>query len=377
MKNIIIYLLPTYIFSVSSNANDDVCDTDSYEENMRMQVYSHIVSDFRYKWINNTIPYQFDNTPPVRKREAVSSAIQHIESVTNLNFIERNNLNKDRYPNFININSEDGSGCSAKIGRRGGEQFMNIGGCTRLSVIHEFAHAIGMFHEHNRSDRDSYITIHWERIQKDKRHNFQINGTESENIRGYDYSSITHYSTQTFSTSAWPTITTLNGEKIGRRNGLSMGDIYAINYMYPSSTTHKEVVLYSDKNYKGKKYKLKSSSPLLGDFSKKLSSLTIPDGFSVLLYQGEYYTGEYISLSYMDEPTQLIDSFNDNVSSIHVIKSQAQRGVIGDVYIYENQYNNDTELFELISLDQKNEYGHFPINKSNNQYWKYLRTLKN
>ncbi|WP_146866633.1 beta/gamma crystallin-related protein, partial [Aliivibrio fischeri] len=158
---------------------------------------------------------------------------------------------------------------------------------------------------------------------------------------------------------------------------LSMGDIYAINYMYPSSTTHKEVVLYSDKNYKGKKYKLKSSSPLLGDFSKKLSSLTIPDGFSVLLYQGEYYTGEYISLSYMDEPTQLIDSFNDNVSSIHVIKSQAQRGVIGDVYIYENQYNNDTELFELISLDQKNEYGHFPINKSNNQYWKYLRTLKN
>lgn len=79
----------------------------------------------------------------------------------------------------------------------------------------------------------------------------------------------------------------------------------------------------------------------------------------------------------MDDNAQIIDSFNNNVSSVHVIKSQTQRGVIGDVYIYENQYNNDTELFELISLGQKNEYGHFPINKSNNQYWKYLRTLKN
>ena len=44
-----------------------------------------------------------------------------------------------------------------------------------------------------------------------------------------------HYDEFAFSKNNQPTIETLNGESIGQRNGLSDGDIQAVNFMYPLS----------------------------------------------------------------------------------------------------------------------------------------------
>ena len=43
-----------------------------------------------------------------------------------------------------------------------------------------------------------------------------------------------HYDAFAFSRNNQPTIETLNGEVIGQRNGLSNGDVQAINFMYPT-----------------------------------------------------------------------------------------------------------------------------------------------
>ncbi|MGD6736201.1 M12 family metallopeptidase [Photobacterium leiognathi subsp. mandapamensis] len=87
-----------YFFPISTHAE---YINESFDENTIIEANAHIPSDFRRKWINNTIPYQFDNIPPKRKKEAVLNAIQHIESVTNIKFIQRNNSNKNQFPDFI------------------------------------------------------------------------------------------------------------------------------------------------------------------------------------------------------------------------------------------------------------------------------------
>ena len=64
-------------------------------------------------------------------------------------------------------------------------------------------HALGIDHEQNRPDRDLYINIHWENIQANKIHNFDVlSTTEWVNTgHAYEYRSVMHYDGFDFSNS--------------------------------------------------------------------------------------------------------------------------------------------------------------------------------
>ncbi len=89
----------------------------------------------------------------------------------------------------------------------GGRQAINLGsGCNYKSVIkHEIGHAIGMMHEHQRADRDSYITINVSNLKDIEWWRFFWKGIAASQIlaksswwqmdqhSSYDYDSIMHY----------------------------------------------------------------------------------------------------------------------------------------------------------------------------------------
>ncbi|HJD79977.1 M12 family metallopeptidase [Kitasatospora aureofaciens] len=62
-----------------------------------------------------------------------------------------------------------------------------------LAAVLVVAHTVGLHHEQERPDRDTYIKVSLEDIKPADKRNFQIQKTESTFGTAYDYASITHY----------------------------------------------------------------------------------------------------------------------------------------------------------------------------------------
>lgn len=182
-----------------------------------------------YLWENGIVPFKIENGHP--RYYDIKQAIAHINTKTNVRLIERTNQN-----DYIYIGMKKQHSCFSFVGCIGGEQLVNIGrGCGYGTIIHEICHALGLWHEQSRADRDNYVIIKWENIENGKEHNFKKHLNNARVIGSYDYNSIMHYGKYSFSNSTEPTIVCRKvGCDIGQRKGLSSNDIIAINTLYPS-----------------------------------------------------------------------------------------------------------------------------------------------
>ena len=103
--------------------------------------------------------------------------------------------------NYIYV--QNGSGNNSYVGMIGGRQVMNIFSWTyKYAIAHEIGHALGLIHEHQRSGRDSYVTINYSYIQNGYEYAFAIVG--STNYGTYDFDSVMHYNKCAVSTDCPP-----------------------------------------------------------------------------------------------------------------------------------------------------------------------------
>ena len=83
---------------------------------------------------------------------------------------------------------------------------------SQRAATHELGHCLGLTHEHQRPDRDEYITVHWENIRIDAAGQYRLleNSLYDDTGYPYDYRSVMHYSTSTGTVSAWKKTYSIN-----------------------------------------------------------------------------------------------------------------------------------------------------------------------
>lgn len=196
-------------------------------------VVTHKITGSR--WEHGVIAYELDENLPFKNKLAILQAIDHWQNNTNLEFVELTSKNRDQYKDFISFIPAEGTTCSSYVGKQGGKQEINLAPrCSTMNTVHEIGHALGMWHEQSRSDRNAYIRIVWENIEDSYKDNFELHLVDGKDIGSYDYESIMHYGPYAFSKNGLKTIIPLvEGFEIGQRTHLSKQDIAAIQAMYP------------------------------------------------------------------------------------------------------------------------------------------------
>lgn len=186
------------------------------------------LSDLSTRWAFCTVYYYINPSLPNQQR--VTDAIEHWKSNYPINFVLR--TNQTNYIEFI-----PGDGCYSNLGMIGGRQVIGLGpNCTTGNTIHEIGHAVGFFHEQQRTDRDNYIVINYGNIPSNYHSQFQTYVQRNENgyqIGQLDFNSIMMYDSYAFTSNGLPTMTKLDGSTFqSQRSGLSAGDLEMMASMY-------------------------------------------------------------------------------------------------------------------------------------------------
>lgn len=175
-------------------------------------------------WPGGRVPYILSPTLPDNFRYALSIAMERLRMHSCINFFPR--TYEPVYIRFM-----EGGICKAYIDPQRSEQMIQLGGlCDSAAVImHLIGHTLGMTHEHQRADRDSFVQVFMQNVDPRSANNF-LRFPSPYNSFGelrypYDPLSIMHYP-------SWfgngggrgPSITLLSGGHIEQAQFLSHFD---------------------------------------------------------------------------------------------------------------------------------------------------------
>lgn len=149
-------------------------------------------------WPAGIVAYEFDPNVSVANRDAMLGAMAVWEGIANITFVPRTN-----HFNYIHIQDADANNSHVGMQPFSG-QVVNINNWNSndRTMVHELGHALGLWHEQMRSDRDLYVQIEWDNILPGYESNFWMYPGipwPSDEYGPYDFASIMQYGACAFS----------------------------------------------------------------------------------------------------------------------------------------------------------------------------------
>jgi hypothetical protein len=136
-------------------------------------------------WPNGTVPYAFHANVSPPQQAMARHAMNQWESGSPFRFVPRNGQ-----ATYLLIRDSDRN--RSTVGRVQGVNNLQLRDWDLRTICHELAHVFGLWHEHQRPDRDHFVEILWDNINPQYQHDWEIiaNGI----VKGpYDFTSVTHY----------------------------------------------------------------------------------------------------------------------------------------------------------------------------------------
>ena len=191
------------------------------------------------------VPFTFPSSSSEQQKADVARTVVEFRNKTCVR-LQAHNCE----PDWIYINTRR-FGCASKVGRQGGMQTIRAQGCLGDGgsfglLVHEIMHSLGVYHQHSRPDRDSFILVNMLEIENVQQEDFIPRDTYKKQYEkcteckvsgDYDISSIMHYPAYLGiknRTVIVPKHGACDGSEcsMGQRSQLSIGDVDNIQRLY-------------------------------------------------------------------------------------------------------------------------------------------------